>query len=73
VVKSGRASVSASGTTIEYGFEYAITPTVVATADTASARAVIEGTPGTTSCTIKVLNTSNTAIAGTVNWTAYGY
>ena len=73
VVKSGRISVPAAGATINYGFEYAITPTVVATADTATARAVIEGTPGKTSCTVKVLNTSNTAIAGIVNWTAYGY
>lgn len=73
VVKSGRISVPAAGATIQYGFEYALTPTVVVTADTASARAVIEGVPGTTSCTVKVLNTSNTAIAGIVNWTAYGY
>ncbi|MCI7402788.1 phage tail protein [Pyramidobacter sp.] len=73
VVKSGRISVPASGATIDYGFEYAITPTVVVSADTATARAVIEGVPGTTSCTVKVLDTSNTAVAGTVNWNSYGY
>ena len=73
VVRSGRSSIPAAGAMIEYGFEYAVTPTVVATADTATARAVIVGTPGTTSCTIKIFDTNNTAIAGTVNWTAYGY
>ncbi len=73
VVKSGRISVPAAGATIEYGFEYAITPTVVVSADTATARAVIVGVPGKTNCIVKVLDNNNTPIAGTVNWTSYGY
>lgn len=73
VIKSGRTAVPAEGMTIPYGFEYAISPTVVVTADTATARAVLEGVPGASDFTVKIFDTNNSPIAGTVNWTSYGY
>ena len=74
VVKAGRVTVSSAGeAAISYGFEYAVPPTVVLTADGASRRALLVGTPGTSGCTVKIVDTAGAATTGVVNWTSYGY
>ena len=74
VVKAGRVTVSSAGeAAISYGFEYAVPPTVVLTADGATKRALLVGTPGTSGCTVKIVDTAGAAATGVVNWTSYGY
>lgn len=74
VVKAGRAVVSATQEVdIDYGFVYAIPPTVVLTADGATKRALIVGTPGVTSCRVKIVDTAGKTTTGVINWTSYGY
>lgn len=74
VVKAGRVTVSSAGeAAVSYGFEYAVPPTVVLTADGATKRALLVGTPGTSGCTVKIVDTAGAAATGVVNWTSYGY
>ena len=73
VVKSGRISVAGGGTEISYGFEFAVPPVVVITADGAQKRAVLVGTPETTKCAVQVVDAAGADVGGVVNWTAYGY
>lgn len=74
VVKAGRVTVSSAGeAAVSYGFEYAVPPTVVLTADGATKRALLVGTPGTSGCTVKIVDTAGAATTGVVNWTSYGY
>ena len=66
------ASIAAAGTTVPYGHTFYAVPNVTANAigETVHAR-VISRTK--TECVIKVFNTSNTAVAGTVDIKIKGY
>lgn len=73
VIKNGRSAVAAGGSVISYGFEYAVTPTLVVTADGALLNARVVGEPGCASALVKVVNQNGIDIGGTVNWASYGY
>ncbi|OON87815.1 phage tail protein [Pyramidobacter sp. C12-8] len=73
VVKAGRVEIPVGGTAIDYGFEYAIPPTLVITADGATRQGRIVGEPGVSSAAVRVIDNSGADVGGIVNWTAYGY
>ncbi len=66
------ASIAASGTTVPYGHTFYTVPNVTANAigETVHASVISRST---TSCVIKVFNTSNTAVAGTADIKIKGY
>ena len=73
IVKTGRIIVPASGAHIDYGFDFAVIPTVVLTADGAERQARIDGVPGLSGVDVKVFGTTGSAAEGVVNWSARGY
>lgn len=73
VIKNGRSVVLAGGSVIDYGFEYAVTPTLVVTADGALYSAKVVGEPGFNSALVKVIDQNGFDISGTINWASYGY
>jgi len=71
-IKRGSKSVAVGGDTINYVHTYYSTPYVVASAVGAGLRAEIQ-TTGSSSFTVKVLDSSNNDVGGNINWQVIGY
>ncbi|MFA6990356.1 MAG: fibronectin type III domain-containing protein, partial [Candidatus Gastranaerophilaceae bacterium] len=72
VDKYGTTTVAVGGSTIKYGYTFYNNPAVLPTALGAGLRTELQSVD-TSSFVVKVLNTSNTDVGGTISWFAKGF